>query len=100
MLLVVLYPTGQIRKRLKDNNVFLLKEWQVNMKGIKHDHIYMSLKLINNIWVLIEAKMAPEAANIEVGGVIYHSNCVSVEYVLKNGGFSAFSMHSTSLYTT
>ena len=39
---------------------------QVDVGGVNQELMYMSLKFINNIWVLVEVKVAPGASTVGV----------------------------------
>ena len=39
---------------------------QVDVGGVNQELMYMSLKFINNIWVLVEVKVAPGASSVGV----------------------------------
>jgi len=54
--------TDAIVNKLKDNNVFTIAKR--NVEG--QDMLYQSIKLVNNVWVLIELKMQPDNPNITV----------------------------------
>jgi hypothetical protein len=54
----------QIQQKLESNNVFLIARRQVDVGGVNQDLMYMSLKFINNIWVLVEVKVAPGATTV------------------------------------
>lgn len=48
-----------MQQKLEANNVFTIARRQVDMSGQTQELIYMSLKFINNIWVLAELKIIP-----------------------------------------
>ena len=65
-----LSQTDQIQQKLETNNVFLIARRQVDVGGVNPELMYMSLKFINNIWVLVEVKVAPMTASVGVRGPI------------------------------
>jgi AP-1 complex subunit beta-1 len=54
----------QVQQKLETNNVFLIARRQVDVGGLNQELMYMSLKFINNIWVLVEVKAAPGSATV------------------------------------
>ena len=50
--------------------MFLIARRQVDVGGVNPELMYMSLKFINNIWVLVEVKVAPMTASVGVRGPI------------------------------
>ena len=65
-------PSDQIQQKLESNNVFLIARRQVDVGGVNQDLMYMSLKFINNIWVLVEVKVAPGATTVGVSVTSLH----------------------------
>lgn len=59
-------PTDQIQLKLEANNVFTIARRQVDVGGVNQELMYMSLKFINNIWVLVEVKVAHGASSVGV----------------------------------
>ena len=41
----------------------------MDVGGVNQDLMYMSLKFINNIWVLVEVKVAPGSTSVGVSSV-------------------------------
>ena len=64
-------PSDQIQQKLEANNVFLIARRQVDVGGVNQELMYMSLKFINNIWVLAEVKAAPGGTSVGVSGVCF-----------------------------
>ena len=64
--IIVLPPSDQIQQKLEANNVFLIARRQVDVGGTNQELMYMSLKFINNIWVLAEVKVAPGSTTLGV----------------------------------
>lgn len=60
--------TDQVVSKMQQNNVFTIAKR--NVEG--QDMLYQSLKLINNVWVLIELKIQPGNPDILVQSIIYH----------------------------
>ncbi|CAI8010427.1 AP-1 complex subunit beta-1 [Geodia barretti] len=58
------YMSDQVQQKLETNNVFLIARRQVDVGGLNQELMYMSLKFINNIWVLVEVKAAPGSATV------------------------------------
>lgn len=56
----------QIQQKLKVNNVFVIARRQVDVGGVNQELMYMSLKFINEIWVLIEVKVVPGLPSVGV----------------------------------
>ena len=54
--------TDQVEAKLNTNNVFTIAKRTVGGQ----DLIYMSAKLINNIWVLAEIKVTPGSTGVSV----------------------------------
>lgn len=54
----------QIQLKLEANNVFTIARRQVDVGGVNQELMYMSLKFINNIWVLVEVKVAHGASSV------------------------------------
>ena len=75
--------TDQVQQKLETNNVFLIARRQVDVGGLNQELMYMSLKFINNIWVLIEVKAAPGSATVGVREhlLILLSLCILCGYV-------------------
>ena len=46
--------------------MFLIARRQVDVGGLNQELMYMSLKFINNIWVLVEVKAAPGSTTVGV----------------------------------
>ena len=46
--------------------MFLIARRQVDVGGVNQELMYMSLKFINNIWVLAEVKAAPGGTSVGV----------------------------------
>ena len=60
--IVTLFPADEVQTRLRANNVFTVA--RRNLEG--QEMLYVSLKLVNDIWVLAEIKMQPGASSITV----------------------------------
>lgn len=58
----IVLTTDQVVQKMQQNNVFTIARRNVEGK----DMLYQSLKLINNIWVLIELKMPPGSPDISL----------------------------------
>lgn len=63
---VCVYPSDHIQQKLEANNVFLIARRQVDVGGVNQELMYMSLKFINNIWVLVEVKVIPGMSGVGV----------------------------------
>ena len=46
--------------------MFMIARRQVDVGGVNQELMYMSLKFINNIWVLVEVKAAPGSTTVGV----------------------------------
>ena len=62
--------------------MFLIARRQVDVGGVNQELMYMSLKFINNIWVLVEVKVATGSTSVGVSimyytASIYHSFSVA-----------------------
>lgn len=58
--------TDQVQKKLEANNVFVIARRSVDISGLNQELLYMSLKYVNNIWVLAELKITSGATTISV----------------------------------
>ena len=68
VLFLVILSSDQVQQKLEANNVFLIARRQVDVGGVTQELMYMSLKFINNIWVLAEVKVTPGGSSIGVSG--------------------------------
>ena len=59
-------PIDQVQQKFETNNVCLIARRQVDVGGLNQELMYMSLKFINNIWVLVEVKAAPGSTTVGV----------------------------------
>lgn len=58
--------SDQVEERLKFNNIFTIARRSVDVGGQPQELMYLSLKFVNNIWVLAELKITPGSASISV----------------------------------
>lgn len=52
--------------KLNTNNIFTIARRSVDAGGVSQDLMYMSSKLINNIWLLAEFKIVSGSSSIAV----------------------------------
>ena len=50
-------PADTVEQRLKANNIFMIARRSVDVGGQQQELMYMSVKFVNNIWVLMEVKV-------------------------------------------
>ncbi len=60
-------PTDQVQQKLEANNVFTIARRSVELGGQNQELMYLSLRFINNIWVLAELKLTIGSASVGVG---------------------------------
>lgn len=58
--------TDQAESKLNANNIFTIARRAVDAAGVNQDLMYMSAKLVNNIWLLAEFKIVAGAPSIHV----------------------------------
>ena len=63
-------PADTVQQRLEANNVFTIARRSVDVSGQSQELIYMSIKFVNNIWVLMEVKVLTGDASVGVSDPI------------------------------
>jgi hypothetical protein len=51
-------PADTVQQRFEANNIFTIARRSVDVGGQSQELIYMSVKFVNNIWVLMEVKVS------------------------------------------
>ncbi len=59
--------TDQAEAKLNASNIFTIAKRSVDSGGVNQELMYMSAKLINNIWLLAELKMVAGSSTVAVG---------------------------------
>lgn len=59
-------PANTVQQRLEANNIFTIARRSVDVGGQNQELIYMSVKFVNNIWVLMEVKVLTGDASVGV----------------------------------
>ena len=65
------------KERLEANNVFLIAERKVDIGDSSQDLLYMSLKFVNNIWVLAELKFTTGETSIQLALKTRHPDVIA-----------------------
>ena len=69
-------PADTVQQRLEANNIFTIARRSVDVSGQNQELIYMSIKFVNNIWVLMEVKVLTGDASVGVSEPIWANFCV------------------------
>ena len=74
------FETDAVVQKLQQNNIFTIAKR--NVEG--QDMLYQSLKLTNNVWVLVEVKIPPSNNNYTVCDFLVYTHTLSDSYLPLN----------------